>query len=141
MSTNIHPDLLFRSSGSKLLYEKGVFINSMKKVFLKSLQNSHGNIRVGTFFCKTASWSTYIKKRLRHSCFPVTFGKFLVITCLQNAHERLILNIIPANNHMFKLTLEQGEQGVKQVQAFKWFKVNNKDTRSTQLASFWCLYS
>ena len=35
MTTNIHPHVLFRESGSKLFYEKGVLKNSMKKVFLK----------------------------------------------------------------------------------------------------------
>ena len=33
-----------------------------------------------------------------------------------------------------KLTIETLEQGVKYV------KVNNKDTRTTPIASFWCLY-
>ena len=39
----------------------------------------------------------------------------------------------PAGNYIFKITIETLEQGVNM------FKVNNKDTKTTLFASFWCL--
>ena len=42
---------------------------------------------------------------------------------------------MPAGIHLFKVNIEKLEQGVKK----KNFKVNNKDTRTTKLVSFWCL--
>ena len=53
---------------------------SVKKVFLKILQNSQENTcdRV-SFFNKVAGLrpATLLKKRLWHRCFPVNFAKFL----------------------------------------------------------------
>ena len=50
---------------------------SIKKVFLKILQNSQGNncARV-SFLTKLQAYSTLLKKRLWHRCFPVNFTKF-----------------------------------------------------------------
>ena len=53
---------------------------SVKKIFLKTSQNSQENTcaRV-SFFNKVAAFrtATLLKKRLWHKCFPVNFAKFL----------------------------------------------------------------
>ena len=53
---------------------------SVKKVFLKLLQNSHQSTCAIVFFNKVAGQ----KKRLWHRCFLVNFAKFLRTTFLQN---------------------------------------------------------
>ena len=44
--------------------------HSFKKVFLKIFQNSQENT------CARVPLCNFIKKRLRHRCFPVDFAKF-----------------------------------------------------------------
>ena len=46
------------------------------KMFLKILQNSHGNTCARVFLNKVAVLN-FIKKRLWHRCFPVNFANFL----------------------------------------------------------------
>ena len=50
---------------------------SIKKVFLKISQNSQENSCVGDPFLIQLQACNFIKKRLRHRCFPVYLAKFL----------------------------------------------------------------
>ena len=67
---------------------------SLKKLFLKILQNSQENATAGvSFFSKVSGLrpTTLLEKRIRHKCFPVNFAKFLRALILQNTSGRLIL--------------------------------------------------
>ena len=75
-----------RSSRPEVLcYLKGVLWNFSKLVGKHLCQS--------LFFSKVACLrpATLLKKRLRHSCFPVNFAKFLRIPFLQNTSRRLLL--------------------------------------------------
>ena len=58
----------------------------VEKVFLKILQILQANTCVGVLV------ANFIKKRLRHKCFPVKFEKFLRTPILKNIRERMLLN-------------------------------------------------
>ena len=58
---------------------------SVKKVFLKILQNSQENIRARIFILINTA---LLKKRLWHRCFLVNFAKFLRTPSLQNNSGR-----------------------------------------------------
>ena len=66
---------------------------SLKKVFLKMLQNSQESTCIGvSFFIKLQAWALQIyRKSLRRSCFSVNLGKFLRTHFLPNTSGRLIL--------------------------------------------------
>ena len=66
---------------------------SLKKVFLKMLQNSQESTYIGvSFFIKLQAWALQIYwKSLRRSCFSVNLGKFLRTHFLPNTSGRLIL--------------------------------------------------
>ena len=70
---------------------------SIKKVFLKVLQNSQETpVSKSFFFNKAAGLSpaTLLKKRLQHKCFSVNFAKFLRTPLLQNTSRRLLNYIL-----------------------------------------------
>ena len=58
---------------------------SVKKEFLKILQNSQENICASLFFNKVTGLrpSTLLKKRFQRKCFPVNFAKFTRTTFLK----------------------------------------------------------
>ena len=65
---------------------------SIKKMFLKILQNSQKTTRVGvSFIKKLPQVCNFLKKRLPHRCFPVNFVKLLRIPFFQNSSRRLLL--------------------------------------------------
>ena len=72
-----------------LVTKAGTGVHLWRKVFLTISQNSH----VSLFFNNVAGphSSTFIKKRLQQSHFPVNFAKFLRAPYLQNAFGRLNL--------------------------------------------------
>ena len=70
--------------------------------------------------------ATLLKKRLWHRCFPVNFAKLLKTPFLQNTSGQLLL---------------KKENPSKQLlEVWRMFKVINKDTRTTLLTTFKCLY-
>ena len=80
--------IIFRSSHQRCSIKKGVLRNFTKftgKHLCQSL-----------FFNKT--FSTLLKKRLWHRCFPVSFLKFLRTPLLQNTSGRLLLKLITVFN-------------------------------------------
>ena len=68
-----------QSSGG--VYKKGVLWK-----FCKILNSTKS--------CKPPAWR-FIKKRLRHRCFPMIFAKFLRVSFWQNYPGRLLLNVMP----------------------------------------------
>ena len=63
--------------------------SSVKKVFLKALQNSQENICGRVFFFNQVADlrpTTWLKKRPWHKCFPVNFAKFLRTHFLYNTY-------------------------------------------------------
>ena len=49
---------------------------SVKKVLSKMPQNSQENTYAGVSFLLKLAWGLYLKKRLRHRCFPVSLQNF-----------------------------------------------------------------
>ena len=69
----------FRSSRTQMFFKTGIFKNFVKFT--------------GKYVCLSLFLINFIKKRLRHSCFPVNFGKFLRTSFLQKTSGRLYVPI------------------------------------------------
>ena len=68
----------FQKQPSEVVYKKGV---------LKNIANFTWKTRVGVSYLLN-----FIKKRLKHRCFPMKFAKFLRTPILKKICERLLLN-------------------------------------------------
>ena len=60
---------------------------SVKKVFLEILQNSRENTCARVTSVIKLQACNFIKKRLRHRCFPMNIAKFLRTLILQNISD------------------------------------------------------
>ena len=69
-----------------IVLEPDIWRYVIKKVLLKTLQNSQENTCAGAFIP-----ATLLKERLLHRCFLVNFAKFLKIPFLQNTSKWLLL--------------------------------------------------
>ena len=72
-----------------IITEVVVWRRSIKKMFLKTYQNTQENTYTGVFFDKLQA----LKEDLQHRCFPVNFAKLLRAPFLQNASEQMLLFI------------------------------------------------
>ena len=85
--------------------EKFIQRSSVKKVFLKFLQNSQEKNLSSLFFNKVAG-STLLKKSLWHRCFPVNFTKFLrTHFFIEHLWWLLLLVAMPATEMLVCATL------------------------------------
>ena len=71
------PEVIFKLDLAGLFSEGVTRRCSVKKVFLKFLQNSKENTCAQSLFVPGLRPATLFKKRLWHSCFPANFVKFL----------------------------------------------------------------
>ena len=104
-----------------------VWMCSVKKVFIKILQNSQKNICTGIFRLEACN---FIKKRLRHICFPENFVKVLRTPILQNAGWRLLLK------YLLKFKIAAPDKllvMMKKICKFFWKKKQLYGKKSTEL--------
>lgn len=89
----VHRLFTYKSFSRKLVLEAAVCKCSCKQVFLKILQYSHEDNCAGASIVikHVVVLCNVIEKRLWETCFPVKFGKCLILPVLQNTQRRLPL--------------------------------------------------
>ena len=97
----------------------------LKKV--KSCKFHGKTLALEPLFNKVAGLQAYnfIKRRVRHSCFPVKFVKLLRTPILNNISERLLLGIVFAISHSIPSSTEftKLETGIPWLQSFNHFNL------------------
>ena len=97
----------------------------LKKV--KSCKFHRKTLALESLFNKVADLQAYnfIKRRVRHSCFPVKFVKLLRTPILNNISERLLLGIVFAISHSIPSSTEftKLETGIPWLQSFNHFSL------------------
>ena len=95
-------------------------------LYPSSILDSSWKKMLNIFSCKNEiSFSSIIQ------IFYVSFSNVSLISCHLYRFSR---HLDPVGIYLFKAVMEKPEQ------SWSLLKVNNKDTRTTSLTSFWCLY-
>ena len=95
-------------------------------LFPSPILDSSWKKMLNIFSCKNEiSFSSIIQ------IFYVSFSNVSLISCHL---YRFSWHLEPVGIYLFKAVMEKPEQ------SWSLLKVNNKDTRTTSLTSFWCLY-
>ena len=87
--------------------------------WLVSVWRQHEN----SFFMSTAAWQNHILRVSQFKLIWVSIPLYINVLRYPNIH-----------------LLVQSQRWEHQENVWNLFKVNNKDTRTTSMTSFWCLY-
>ena len=95
------------------------------------------SVSVVDFEQVNVSWAVFTQIFSIYTTLSIDVIAFLLMVLYEEYRQwshKILHN--PADMHLLILVIETGAQCVKNL-----FKVSNKDTRTTSVMSFWCIYS